>query len=81
MQVLLALGYYVTGSYCLVIQLSKDVSSRAVYSVSKALCAMRLLGRGLVLFPMSDAKEVSTMLLSIINTDLPTCFSPHCMRR
>ena len=37
-----------------------------VYRVSKALCAMDLLGRGLVLFQTSDAKGVSTMLLSHI---------------
>ena len=68
MQVLLTLGYYATGSYCLVIRdtlrESKDASTRVVYRVSKAFCAMGLLGRGLVLFPTSDAKGVSTMLLS-----------------
>ena len=57
MQVLLALGYYATGSYCLVIGDtpggSKDASTRVLYRVSKALCAMMLhvLGRCLVLFP------------------------------
>ena len=67
MQVLLALGYYATGSCCLVIGVtpgvSKDASTREVYRASKALCAMGVLGRGLVLFPTSDAKGVSTMLL------------------
>ena len=33
-----------------------------MYSVSKALCAMGLLGRGLALFP-TDVRGVSTMLL------------------
>ena len=55
--------------------MSKDATTRVVYRVSKALCAMGLLGRGLVLFPTSDAKGVSTMLLSHINTELPSCFS------
>ena len=70
MQVLLALGCYATGSYCLVIGdtlgVSNDATTRVVYRVSKALCAMGLLGSGLVLFTMSDAKGVSTMLLSHI---------------
>ena len=81
MQVLLALGYYATGSDFLVIGdtpgVSKDATTRVVFRVSKALCAMGLLGRGLVSFSTSDAKGVSTyMLLSHINTELPICFSP-----
>ena len=43
---------------------SMDATTGVVYRLSKALCAMGLLGRGLVLFPTSDAKGVSTMLLS-----------------
>ena len=72
MQVLLALGYYATVSYCLMIAesdtlgVSKDATTGVVYHVSKALCAMRLLGRGLVLFPTPDAKGVYTMWLSHI---------------
>ena len=70
MQVLLALRYYATGPYCLVIgdtlEVSKDAPTMVVYCVSKAFCAMGLLGRDLVLFPTSDAKGVSTMLLSHI---------------
>ena len=38
---------------------------RDVYSVSKALCAMGLLGRGLVFFP-TNGRGVSTMLLAHI---------------
>ena len=80
MQVLLALGYYATGSDCLVIGdtlgVSKDATTRVVHRVSKALCAMGLLGRGLVLFSTSEAKGVSTMLMSHINTELPICFFP-----
>ena len=44
MQVLLVLGYFVTGSYCLVIGdtlgVSKSATTRVVYRVSKALCAL-----------------------------------------
>ena len=71
MQVLLALGYYATGFYCLVIGdtfgASKHVTTRVVCRVSKALCSMGSLGRGLVLFPTSDVKGVSTMLPSHMN--------------
>ena len=77
MQVLLALGYYTTGFYCLVIGdtfgVSKD--TRVENRVSKALCVMGLLGRGLVLFPTSDAKGVSTMLLSHIKYRITKMFS------
>ena len=62
MQVLLALEYYATGCYCLVIGdtfgVSKDATTRVENRVSKAVCVMGLLGRGLVLFPTSDAKGV-----------------------
>ena len=57
---------------------SKDASTGAVYSVSKAMCAMELLGRGLVLFPMSDVRGVSTMLLAYINYRITHML---CMRR
>ena len=71
MRVLLALGYFAIGSYCLVIGdtlgVSKDATTRVVHRVSKALCAMGVFGRGLVLFPTSDVKGYST-----INTELPT---------
>ena len=66
MQDLLALGYYATGSYCLVIGDTLGVSKKCTTRVSKVLCAMGLLGRDHVLFPTSDAKGVSTMLLSHI---------------
>ena len=69
-QVLLALGYYATGSYCLVfgdaLGVSMDATTRVVYRVSKALCTKGLLRRGLVLLPTSDSKGVSTLLLSHI---------------
>ena len=85
MQVLLTLGYYATRSYCLVIGdslvVSKDVTTRVVFRVSKALCAMGLLGRGLVLFPTSDAKGVSAMLLAHIKYQITHMIIPHCMRR
>ena len=61
--------------------ISKDATTRVVYRVSKALCAMGLLERGLVLFSTSDAKGVSTMLLSHIKYRITHMFSPHCMRR
>ena len=84
MQVLLARGYYATGSYCLVIGdtlgASKDATTRVVYRVSTTLCAMGLLGRGLLLFPTSDAKGVSTMLLSHIKYRITHMLFPHCMR-
>ena len=80
MQYLLALGYYATGFYCLVIRdtfgVSKDATTRVENRVSKALCLMGLLGRGLVLFPTSDAKGVSTMLLSHIKYRITNIF-PH----
>ena len=64
MQVLLALGYYATGSFCLVIGdtlgVSKDARTRVVHRVSKALRAMGLFGRGLVLFPTSFYNIVVT---------------------
>ena len=84
MQVLLAPGYYATASYCLVIGdtlgVSKDATTRVENRVSKAFYAMRLLGRGLVLLPTSDAKGVSTMLLShikhrIIHMLFPTLYA------
>ena len=36
---------------------SKDATTRVVYCESKALCAMGLLGRGLVIFPTSAARK------------------------
>ena len=70
MQVLLALGYYATGPYCSVIGdtlgVSKDATTRVAYHVSTALCAIGLLGRGLVLFTTSDTMGVSSILLSHI---------------
>ena len=67
MQVLLALRYYATGSYCLVMVgytpgASTDASTRTV----KALCGMALLGSGNVVFPTSDVRGVSTVLLAHI---------------
>ena len=48
-----------------------DATTRVVYRLSMTLCAMELLGRGLVLFPTSDAKGVSTMLLSHMKFIVP----------
>ena len=83
MQVILALGHFATGSYCLVIEdmlgVSMDTTTRVVYRVSKALCAMELLGRGLVIFQSSDAKGVSTILLSHIKYCITHMLFPHCM--
>ena len=43
-----------------------NATTRVVYRVSKALCVMGLMEKCLVLFPTSDAKGVSTILLSHI---------------
>ena len=80
---MLALGYYATEAYFLVIGdtlgVSKDETTRAVYRVSKALCAMV---RGLLLFPTSDLKGV---FLNVAGTNkrknYPHTFVQHCMRR
>ena len=82
---LLALWYNATESYCLVIGdtlgVSKYATTRVEYRVSKALSALGLLGRGLVLFPTSDAKGVSDMLLSHIKYRITHMLFPTLMRQ
>ena len=70
MRVLMALGYYATGSYCLMfgvpawgIKGCHDLLGSAP-CIKGVVCYGIIGKRPCVLFPTSDAKGVSTMLLS-----------------